>query len=158
MGFRDGAFATVWEITNQGENFTKIRMSTSRKDKKTDEYVTDFSGFVSLIGNANKSVGQIENAIRRDGRCRIKMGACDVSNSYDKEAGREYVNYTLFDFELADAPAQNDNGGKQSGGNKKKGGKPTGKKKSPPPPALDEDDEDEDEALAANADDDDLPF
>ena len=54
MGFREGAFATVWEITNQGDSFSKVRVSTSRKDKKTDEYVTDFNGFVSLIGEANK--------------------------------------------------------------------------------------------------------
>ena len=25
MGFREGAFATVWEITNQGDSFSKIR-------------------------------------------------------------------------------------------------------------------------------------
>ena len=59
MGFREGAFATVWEITNMSDNFSKIRVSTSRKDKKTDEYVTDFSGFVSLIGEAHKKVGLI---------------------------------------------------------------------------------------------------
>ena len=40
MGFREGAFATVWEITNHGDSFSKVRVSTSRKDKKTDEYVT----------------------------------------------------------------------------------------------------------------------
>ena len=31
MGFREGAFATVWEITNQGDSFSKVRVSTSRK-------------------------------------------------------------------------------------------------------------------------------
>lgn len=100
MGFREGAFATVWEVTDQGSSFSKVRLSTSRKDKKTDEYVTDFNGFVSLIGNANSKVDMINDAIGDDGRCRIKLGACDVSNKYDKDAGREYVNYALFDFEF----------------------------------------------------------
>lgn len=49
MGFHEGAFATVWEITNQGDNFSKVRLSISRKDKKSDEYVTDFNGFVGLV-------------------------------------------------------------------------------------------------------------
>lgn len=102
MGFREGAFATVWEITNQGDSFSKVRVSTSRKDKKTDEYVTDFNGFVSLIGEANKKLGLIERSLDEDGRCRIRLGACDVSNRYDKDAGREFVNYTLFDFEMPD--------------------------------------------------------
>lgn len=100
MGFREGAFATVWEVTDQGSSFSKVRLSTSRKDKKTDEYVTDFNGFVSLIGNANNKVDMINDALGDNGRCRIKLGACDVSNKYDKEAGREYVNYALFDFEF----------------------------------------------------------
>ena len=68
MGFREGAFATVWEITNQGDSFSKVRVSTSRKDKKTDEYVTDFNGFVSLIGEANKKLGLIERSLDEDGR------------------------------------------------------------------------------------------
>lgn len=102
MGFREGAFATVWEVTNSSDNFSKIRMSTSRKDKKTDEYITDFNGFVSLIGEAHKKLNLIESGLKNGGRCRIKIGACDVSNHYDKEAEREFTNFTMFDFESAD--------------------------------------------------------
>lgn len=144
MGFREGAFATVWEITNQGESFSKIRVSTSRKDKKTDEYITDFNGFVSLIGEANKKLGNIESVLDSDGRCRIKLGACDVSNRYDKDAGREFVNYTLFDFEMADGGTTE---AAEAPKEKKtpKGGKKPAKAK---PPALAESDED----------DSDLPF
>lgn len=50
MGFHTGAYATVWEITETGSKFSKIRISTSRKDKESDEYVTDFNGFVSMVG------------------------------------------------------------------------------------------------------------
>lgn len=135
MGFREGAFATVWEITNQGNNFTKIRASTSRKDKKTDEYITDFSGFISLIGKAHEKVGDIESALE-SGRCRIKLGACDVSNRYDKDEQREYVNFTLFDFEMVDGSSSDSGSSEKSGGKKtakKTPARKTGAKKKPAP-------------------------
>lgn len=109
MGFHEGAFATVWEVTDSGNNFSKVRVSISRKDKKTDEYITDFTGFVSLIGEANKKLSLIENALKKDSRCRIKVGSCDVSNHYDKEAKREYTNYVMFDFESADDTGSDNN-------------------------------------------------
>ena len=102
MGFHTGAYATVWEITETGSKFSKIRISTSRKDKESDEYVTDFNGFVSMVGDANKNINLISDALEGGGRCRIKIGSCDVSNRYDKEAGREYTIFAMFDFEMAD--------------------------------------------------------
>ena len=84
MGFHTGAYATVWEITETGSKFSKIRISTSRKDKESDEYVTDFNGFVSMVGDANKNIILISDALEGGGRCRIKIGSCDVSNRYDR--------------------------------------------------------------------------
>lgn len=139
MGFREGAFATVWEITNQGDSFSKVRVSTSRKDKKTDEYVTDFNGFVSLIGEANKKLGLFERSLDEDGRCRIRLGACDVSNRYDKDAGREFVNYTLFDFEMPDG-----SGSDAAEAPKEKKTPKGGKKQKAKPSALTEEESDED--------------
>ena len=57
MGFRTGAFAKVWEVTPMSDTSTKLRMSISRKNKKTDEYEQDFSGFVLAIGTAAAAVG-----------------------------------------------------------------------------------------------------
>lgn len=153
MGFREGAFATVWEITDERDNFAKVRISTSRKDKKTDEYVTDFSGFVSLVGNAFKNLDTIRDELENNERCRIKIGACDVSNRYDKDAGREYVNFTMFDFELSSGKQSDEGGGSKSDGKKgakkstKSTAKSTGKKKAAPPPLEDEDGEEGEEDL-----------
>lgn len=155
MGFRQGAYATVWEIAEEGDKFTKIRISTSRKNKKTDEYVTDFNGFVRLVGDAHENWGLISDAIERNDRCRIKLGACDVSNRYDKEAGREYVNYTVFDFEMAES-AQSDEEPEKS--SRKSSGKTAAKKTAAKKPAkkaaLKEDSDEDDE----DDDDEDLPF
>lgn len=149
MGFREGNYATVWEVSNKGDRFTKIRVSTSRKDKD-GEYFTDFSGFVSLVGDAHKKAGQIEKALKNADRVRIKFGATDTTNTYKQEEKREYVNYTLFDFEMADSSGSSSGSGEA----KEKGAKATAKKsaakrgtKRAPAkkssPSL-EDDEDED--------------
>ncbi len=45
MGFRTGAYAKVWEVDPVRDTATKIRISTSRKDKQTGEYEQDFSGY-----------------------------------------------------------------------------------------------------------------
>ena len=98
MGFREGAWATIWEITDERDNFAKVRMSTSRKDKKTDEYVTDFSGFVSLVGEAFKRLDEIAAEIENSERCRIRLGACDVTNRYDKERERNMSTLLCLDL------------------------------------------------------------
>lgn len=150
MGFREGAWATVWEVTDEKSNYAKVRMSTSRKDKKTDEYVTDFSGFVSLVGDAFKRLDEIVAEIEENERCRIRLGACDVTNRYDKEKEREYVNFALFGFKLPGEDEDESDGEKKTGSKKstkKQPPKSGGKKKSAPPPLKDEDAEEEDEEL-----------
>ncbi len=154
MGFREGAWATVWEITDERDNFAKVRMSTSRKDKKTEEYVTDFSGFVSLVGEAFKRLDEIVAELENNERCRIRLGACDVTNRYDKEREREYTNFTLFGFKFPDEEDNESDGEKKTGGKKpakKQAAKSTGKKKAAPPPLEDEDGDGE-------GDDETLPF
>ena len=154
MGFREGAFATVWEVTSQGDNFSKVRIGTSRKDKESGEYTPDFSGFVSLIGEAHKKLNIIQRMLN-NGKCRIKLGSCDVTNRYDKEAGREYVNFTLFDFEPLDGSGNStgETTGQHKSENKKSTNTAKKSKASPPPLADDDDDEDEDDGSGEE-----LPF
>ena len=52
MGFRTGAYAKIWEVTPMSDTSTKVRLSVSRKNKQTNEYEQDFSGFVLAIGTA----------------------------------------------------------------------------------------------------------
>lgn len=96
MGFRNGGYATVWEVSRKSDTMTSVRISTSRKNKQTDQYEQDFSGFVAFVGadNASKAAGLHE-------KDRIKLGEVDVSTKYDKEKKREWVNYTCFGFELS---------------------------------------------------------
>lgn len=96
MGFKNGAYATVWSVEPASDVRTKVRLSISRKNKSTGEYETDFSGFVNFCGTsaAKKAAGLQE-------RDRIKLGDTEVTNKYDKEKNVNYVNYAAFDFSMA---------------------------------------------------------
>lgn len=96
MGFRNGVYATVWEVKPGNGNYSDVRISISKKSRQTGEYETDFSGFVRFIGSAH------ENAAVLDERARIKIGECDVTNRYDKEKRQTYTNYAVFSFESVD--------------------------------------------------------
>lgn len=96
MGFRIGAYATVWEIKDGSGNWTDVKLSISKKNRYTGEYETDFNSYIRFIG------GAAEKADRLTPRTRIKIGECDVTNHYDKEKGVTYTNYAVFDFEYAD--------------------------------------------------------
>lgn len=100
MGFRKDSYATVWEVKQGNGNFTDVRLSTSKKNKQTNEYTTDFSGFVRFIGTAHQNASSLKE------RDRIKLGDCEVTNSYDKEKKVTYTNFAVFSFEMA-------NGGQQ---------------------------------------------
>ena len=85
MGFRTGAYAKIWEVTPMSDTSTKVRLSVSRKNKQTNEYEQDFSGFVLAIGTAAE---------------RIKLGDVDVTTKYDKEKKVTYTNFKMFSFEV----------------------------------------------------------
>lgn len=108
MGFRVGAYATVWSVESVKPNVTKVRLSISRKNRQSGEYEQDFSGFCSFVGNC------AVDALKLRERDRICLGDVDVTSRYDKNSRREFVNYAVFDFKPADdaqggsrpAPAQ----------------------------------------------------
>lgn len=110
MGFRQGAYAKVWRVEDRG-NYSVAQISVSRKNKETEQYETEFQhNFVRLVGTAHDLGKNIEEV---QGGTSIKITSCDVTNRYDKEKQREYVNFVIFGFEFPD------NGGGNSGGNKK---------------------------------------
>lgn len=94
MGFRNGAYCTVWDIESKSDNFTRARISISRRDKQTGEYVTDFSGYVGFPGTANAA-----KALALNKGSRIKLGDVDVSSKYIKEKNVTYYNFTVWSFE-----------------------------------------------------------
>ena len=95
MGFRTGTFCTVWSVERVSDTLTKGRISISKKDRQTGEYVQDFGGFVSFVGTACA-----RKALSLREKDRIRLGDIDVSNRYDKEKRVTYTNFNIFSFEL----------------------------------------------------------
>lgn len=94
MGFRKGSYAKVWEIKPISDTMTKLRISISRKDKRTDEYVQDFGDYVACVGTMSAS-----KASKLHEGDRIHLGDVDVCNRYDKEKRVTYTNFKIFSFE-----------------------------------------------------------
>lgn len=97
MGFRTNSFAKVWSVEPVKDTITKCRISISRKDRNTNEYIQDFGGFVSFAGTATaKKASQLKEGDR------IRLKDVDVTNNYDKERNVTYTNFTCFNFETED--------------------------------------------------------
>lgn len=95
MGFRKGAFASVWSVEPGKGNFTKVRLSVSRKNQE-GQYEQEFAGFCTFIGQAHAKAARLKE------RDRIALGDVDVTSVYDKEKKKEYINFKVFDFQMAD--------------------------------------------------------
>ena len=97
MGFREGAICWCWEIQPKGDNWTKLRISINRKNKETDEYETEFGGWVDCFGTAVAA-----KAAKLKAKDRIRLKSVDLTQNYDKENKIMYWNPKIFDFEMAD--------------------------------------------------------
>lgn len=95
MGFRNGAYATVWQVEPGKGKFYKVRISTSKKNRQTDQYEQDFSGFCTFIGTA------MEGAKNLKERDRIQLKEVEVTNTYNKDTKQSYTNFNVFAFEPA---------------------------------------------------------
>lgn len=97
MGFATGKFAKLWSIEQKSQTWAKVQLSTSRKDRDTGEYETDFSGFVDFMGSAN-----VQSLARHNEGDRIVLGDVDVTTRYDKEKKINYTNYKCYSFSEID--------------------------------------------------------
>lgn len=129
MGFGQGKFGHIWKLENKG-NYHVAEMSTSKKNRNTDQYETDWANkFVRLVGTAHQQADQLD--ISKN----IKIGACEVTNRYDKEKNTTYTNYAIFNFE----DASNNNGNHSS--SRQATGKGSGDSFMNIPNGIDEDSE-----------------
>ena len=111
MGFRNNGYLTVWEVrTTKSNKVTMARVSSSRKDRETGDYETDFSGWVKFIGRT------AEAALKLKQKDRIVAKSVEVQNRWDKEEQKEYTDFIIWEFDMAD---------NFKGGNKQADGEPS---------------------------------
>ena len=101
MGFRKDAFAKVWDIKPVSDAQTQLRISISHKNRQTEEYEEDFSGFVKCFGTAvAKKAANLQKGAR------IRLGDVDTCSWYNKDTKETRYSFKCFAFELADGSAQ----------------------------------------------------
>ncbi len=104
MGFRSGAYSKIWSIEKGNGNYYVADMSTSKKMKDRDgneiqengkaKYETDWSNkFVRLVGTAAKQAESLKSGDS------VKIESCEVTSKYDKDKGKEFVNYVIYAFD-----------------------------------------------------------
>ena len=112
MAFSNGSYGKIWSFEDKGKYGT-VNLSTSKKNKDTDQYETDFQHkFVAVAGEAYSFLKS--NGVPKDG-LRVKIVSCAVTNKYDPDKKVTYWNPVVFALEDANggsAPAS-------KGGNKK---------------------------------------
>jgi len=96
MGFRNGAYAKIWEVKpNPSGKSTSVRLSVSRKVSE-GQYEEDFSGYVSFIATANDRAAGLKKGDR------VKLGDVDVSSKYNAEKRERTFSFKVFSFEPTD--------------------------------------------------------
>ena len=134
MGWRDGAFARVWNIQDKG-NYSVAKISISGKNKETNQYEMKFEhSFVKLVGTAHELAKNIKidqnGEVEGGSGVTIKISGCDhetPKKKYPAGANRpssaigewaakdggmwyRFANYVIFGFEFPDAPNGNSGG------------------------------------------------
>jgi hypothetical protein len=104
MGFRKGAWMSVFGVYPKTAGITQIRGCISRKNRDTGAYEMDFSGFCSCVGNetAQKAL-QLHPTAQHP--VNIQLGDVEVKQTFKTVDGKqqvEYTNYNIYDFNLSD--------------------------------------------------------
>ena len=93
MAFRNGCYASIWGCyPNESGKATSVRVSISKKNKTTQQYETDFSGFVTFIGDANSKIQRYVGKQIGDNRrplARIRLD--EISATRKERPGQEGV-------------------------------------------------------------------
>lgn len=98
--FQNNTYAKIWSVEDKG-NYTVCQISTSKKNKETGKYETDFADKVRFVGKAHGQKPQAEQ--------KIKLLNTAVGNRYDKEKKKTYYSCVVFDYELEDKTSTYDN-------------------------------------------------
>ncbi len=96
MGFRNGAYARVWEITPKTDKVTNGKISISMKNQTTGGYDTKFNEYVSFLGpNCAAKAKMLKKGDS------IKLGEVDAETRWDSQKQQKFYSWKIFSFEPA---------------------------------------------------------
>ena len=111
MGFRNGAYASIFSVKKGQGNYYDVNLATSRMRRDTGDYETDFRGFARFIGDAATGIARLDGKDSKNNGnrpiTRVKLSSVDVSNSYNSSTNKSYTNFVVFSFEPADTDNNN---------------------------------------------------
>jgi hypothetical protein len=90
--FKD-AYATYWGTQEEKEKYATVKVSTG--DKQKDGSYVNTNWFARFVGKAFEKLNQLES------KDKIKISG-KVSNPYNKDDKKSYLNLVVFDFEFSD--------------------------------------------------------
>ena len=99
------SYFKIWDIDKR-ENETIVQMGTSRKDKRTDEYVNSTWSYTHFVGKANEKVRELNKG---DRITNVRLGLS--WEPYEKDGKKVYAKsprMVVFDFEVAYAGKKKD--------------------------------------------------
>ena len=97
-----GSIATLWDIQPE-ENFTKARISISKKNTETGEWIQDFGAYVRFVGRAHNVVKKMAE------RDKVKITDFTVFTPYNKDTKTSYTNYVIWDCDKFEYPPREEN-------------------------------------------------
>lgn len=103
MGFRKGAWMSVFGIEKKSDKIASIQGATSHK--RGDSYETDFSAFCSLVGEGVvKKAMSLSPAPTKEHPVRIRLGDVEVKQNSVNNNGQwtTYNNFNIYDFDLGE--------------------------------------------------------
>lgn len=103
MGFRTGAYASVFSVKRGNGNYYDVNITTSHKDRSSGNYVRDFGAFVRFAGDAANVVARFDGKSSKDNGnrplVRVRLGDVDTTNTYNAAKGITYTNHVVFTCE-----------------------------------------------------------
>ena len=103
MGFRTGAYASVFSVKRGNGNYYDVNITTSHKDRNSGNYVRDFGAFVRFAGDAANVVARFDGKSSKDNGnrplARVRLGDIDTTNTYNAAKGITYTNHVVFTCE-----------------------------------------------------------
>ena len=105
MGFRNGAWMSVFEVKpTSSEYITQIRGTTSVRHQDGG-YETDFSGFCSCVGeDVAKKIRSLSPMPTKEHPARIRLLRTEVKSPSVKvgDEWKQYTNFNIYDFDFGE--------------------------------------------------------
>ena len=90
-------YAKAWEVTHL-EKYTKAQLSTS--EKKQDGTYENSKWFVNFVGKCSELAKTLQNGDT------VTINKAKLTNLYNKEHKKSYLNFVVFDFEITQSKAK----------------------------------------------------